>query len=178
MGPKDGVKVKAFYEMYLQFCKGVGISLQDPKEASEDKAYGLTHCGSMLGVWFNTKSWRWWLDTDKVSRYVNDLADVLKFKLGTERNADVKITKLMREQIRWWIPMIQLVGEGLPIPSPYDTCPPTAVEADSYAAGGSMRGVHGVGIVKGNAWAFLQWPAYINSKKRCFCGSMFRHKLS
>ena len=75
--PKDGIKVKAFYEMYTKFCALAGVSLQDPQEASADKAYGITHCGNMLGVWFNTRSWRWWIAEDKVSRYVNDLNDIL-----------------------------------------------------------------------------------------------------
>ena len=214
IGPSDGVKIKAFYKMYTQFCAEAGVSLQDPKEASEDKAYDITHCASMLGVWFNTKSWRWWLASDKVNRYINDLdmilhsqsvkqhevwssvgkilyvsclipeskyytSELIRANMGTDRNADVVITRRIREQIRWWIPMVQLVGEGLPIPPTYNTCPPLADEADTDAAGGSLNGVHGVGIVKGNAWAFLEWPPYINSKhEKCVCGAKFRHKLS
>ena len=93
-------------------------------------------------------------------------SELIKANMCRDQNNIVVNSRDLREQIRWWIPMIQLVGQGLPIPSAYDVCPPLAEEADTDAAGGWLRGVHGVGIVKRHAWAFLEWPGYINSEYR------------
>ena len=168
----------------------------------------------MLGVWFNTETWTWWLSEEKVLRYTNDLTDLLGKDTATQReiwesvgkvlyvstlipeskyytsamlkannwsedpSAEVKLTKDLKRQVKWWIPMIRLVGNGMPIPTTYDVCPPLALEADSDAAGGSKRGSPGCGIVKGDAWTYLQWPSYVNSDRVCGCGRKFRHKLS
>ena len=62
-------------------------------------------------------------------------------------NAPVIVTGLMKSQLRWWIDMIRLVGDGMTIPSPYDMCPVNALGADSDAAGGSLRGGSGCAVV-------------------------------
>ena len=54
----------------------MGVSLQEPREAKEDKAFGPTTNGSMLGINFDTVAWKWWISEEKVIRYTNDLSDI------------------------------------------------------------------------------------------------------
>ena len=56
--------------------------------------------------------------------------------------------------------------------------PLNALQADSDAAGGTLKGGAGVGIVMGNKWTQMLWPPYVNSDAVCECGSKFRHKMS
>ena len=74
--------------------------------------------------------------------------------------------------------MIRLVGDGMPIPSPYDVCPVNALQADSDSAGGTLRGGAGCGVVFGNAWAQVLWPHFMNTGAKCVCGAQWKHKLS
>ena len=215
VGRGDDGKVEQFYYKYLEVCEYVGVSLQETHEVSEDKAFAPSTVGSMLGVWFDTVAWRWWISEEKVLRYANDFKEMLDQTETTQRRiwesvgkvlyvsqlipesryhtsellklnnfSDdgeeiVKLTKKFKRQLRWWIPFVRLAGEGLPIPEPYtNVVPPAAVEADSDAAGGSLRGQPGCGIVMGDAWSVIRWPAYVNSSKKCICGSKWRHKLS
>ena len=95
-------------------------------------------------------------------------------------NDIVLITKEAKEQLRWWLVMARLAGEGMPIPSGYDECPPWAVMGDSDAAGGTrFQTGHGMGAVMGQGWAYVPWPKLINSEDTCdSCNSKWRHKLS
>ena len=214
VGYKDGVMIWRFYRKYQEVCEKVGVKLQEPTHASVDKAFAPTTKGSMLGIWFCSESWRWWISSEKVSRYCNDLYEMsvcdettqrqvwetvgkvlyvsvllpgskfhtsalLKANTGSrDPNAPVDVTSLMKAQLRWWIDMIRLVGDGLPIPSTYDMCPVDAIEADSDAAGGTLRGGAGCGIVFRNGWTQVLWPHFINTDAKCVCGAKFRHKLS
>ena len=73
--------------------------------------------------------------------------------------------------------MVRLVGAGLPIPSSFDVCPLNAIQADSDAAGGSVRGGAGCGILYGRAWTQILWPHFMNTGARCVCGAQWKHKL-
>ena len=84
----------------------------------------------------------------------------------------------MKSQISWWIDFIQLTGEGMPIPSAYDVCPGNALQADSDAAEGTLRGGAGCGVVFRGAWAQVLWPHYINAGSLCICGSKWKHQMS
>ena len=54
----------------------------------------------------------------------------------------------MGGSLQWWLVMARLAGEGMPIPSGYDECPPWAVMGDSDAAGGTRFEIgHGMGSV-------------------------------
>ena len=168
----------------------------------------------MLGVWFDTVEWIWWISEEKVLRYCNDLTDMLGRRSVTQRevwesvgkilyvsqlipeskyhisellrmnnisedgNHVIVITRKFKRQAKWWIPFIRLAGEGLPIPPSHNVCPPDALIADSDAAGGSLRGRPGCGIVFGRAWSVVSWPDYVNRNDKCICGSGFKHKLT
>ena len=77
--------VEEFYSTYRQVCSEVGVSLQEPRDAAEDKAFGPTTRGSMLGVWFDTVKWIWWVAEDKVIRYVHGLQNMLNMEVVTQR---------------------------------------------------------------------------------------------
>ena len=214
MGSGSDGKLEEFYRVYLWVCQLVGVSLQEPKAAKEDKAFGPTTKGSMLGIVFDTVLWRWSISQEKVTRYTNDLSDIMNSTVVTQEqiwssvgkvlyvaslvpesryytselikvnntshdpNAKILVTKKLKKQLEFWILLIKLVGEGMPIPQAEIVCPPHAWQADSDAAGGSLSGSPGCGIVFGNAWAELRWPPYVNSDEVCGCGSKFKHKLT
>ena len=99
-------------------------------------------------------------------------------KQSKDPHALVVITDLMKKQLLWWVDMVRLVGEGMPIPSSYDVCPVNAIQADSDSAGGTLRGGAGCGVVLGEAWAQILWPHFMNTTAKCVCGAQFKHKLS
>ena len=39
----------------------------------------------MLGVWFDTNEWIWWIANDKVGRYVHSIQNMLKVDLISQR---------------------------------------------------------------------------------------------
>ena len=210
---KEGM-VNKFYDTYREICSDTGVSLQEPRDAAEDKAFGPTQRGSMLGVWFDTNEWIWWIANDKVVRYVHSLQNMLKVDLISQReiwsvvgkvlyvaylipgskyhisellkinsqfedgNEMVLLSKRVKSQLKWWIPMVRLAGRGLPIPKPYDACPVDALEADSDAAGGSKKPGAGCGIIFGKAWTQVFWPEIVNSEAKCLCGAKYKHQLS
>ena len=97
-------------------------------------------------------------------------------------SALVPITEEVVVDLNWWITIIRLTREGLPIPSHHGVkIPPMSTRiADSDAAGGSLqsRG-RGLGAVCGNAWTFVMWSSLINSEQRApCCGNRWRSKLS
>ena len=42
VGRGDDGRVEEFYDKYVEFCEQVGVSLQEPMEASEDKVFSPT----------------------------------------------------------------------------------------------------------------------------------------
>ena len=150
-----------------------------------DNAFAPSTRGSILGIWFDTVLWIWWISEEKVSRYTNDLLDLIALSSTTQRkiwesvgkglyvasllpgskyhvsemlrvnnlsdnpSEVIVLTKALKKELAWWVPMIRLIGLGMPIPSGADVCPVDALQADSDAAGGSLKGGAGVGIVKG-----------------------------
>ena len=215
-GSKNDGRVEKLYKRYTGVCERVGIRLQEAADSSLDKAYPPSTSGNLLGVWFCTVKWKWWLCEKKVNRYVHDLMDLLEMTVTTQEyiwksvgkvlyvsilvpgsqyhvsnmlranhqskkaKDRVIVTKALKREVEWWIPMVKLAGEGLDIPYPYVTrCPNGALQADSDAAGGmNVHGLSGVGIVFGKAWCQMAWPMYVNSHERCGCGAKFRHKLT
>ena len=127
-----------------------------------------------LGIGFDTEKWLWYLSSDKVDRYLNDINDlsmarvekmrtiksvvgkilymvplIPKSELHVSRlhiinnasedlGAMIKVTDDVVEELNWWVTIIQLCRDGLPIPSQHGIklAPPTALIADSDAAGG------------------------------------------
>ena len=214
IGSQDGVMIWRFYRQYQDVCRRVGVQLQEADDAGADKAFSPTTKGSMLGIWFCTVTWRWWISEEKITRYCNDMLDMTKCVTTTQRkvwetvgkvlyvsvlvpgskyhvsallkankqskdpHASVVITDLMKKQLFWWINMVRLVGEGMPIPSSYDVCPINAIQADSDAAGGTLRGGAGCGVIFGKAWARVLWPHLMNTSAKCVCGAQYKHKLS
>ena len=210
ISPPDKAVINKLYNQYLEVCKKVGVCLQAPEESSADKAFSPTTRGSMLGIWFCTESWTWWLSQEKIVRYVNDLMDLSQKDVTLQReiwqsvgkvlyvsvllpgsryhtsallaannqskdpNAVVEVTKLMKEQLLWWVDM----GGGMPIPLADDECPLNALQADSDAAGGSLRGGSGCGVLFRGGWAQVLWPHFMNTGAKCVCGSQWKHKLS
>ena len=116
-----------------------------------------------------------------------------------ERNKNdiVIVTEEAKEKLQWWLVMTRLSGQGMPIPTGYDVCPPWAVIGDSDAAGtipyhtihicyrislsaGGTRFEfgHGMGAVMNRGWAYVAWPRLINSEEVApCCNAKWRHKV-
>lgn len=107
------------------------------------------------------------------------MSALLLINQGEDPNMLVKLTLGAKRQLEWWRTMLRLCTR-MPIPRPYDRCPAFAVPADSDASGGSIGAAgRGCGIVLGKGWAWLPWPAYINSEQISFCCRVrWKHKLS
>ena len=152
----------------------------------------------MLGVWFDTNEWIWWIAKDKVIRYVDlisqreiwsvvgkilyvaylipgskyHISELLKINSQFEDgNEMVLLTKRVKSQLKWWIPMLCLAGEGLPIPKPFDSCQVDAAE-------GSLKSGAGCGIIFGKACTQIFWPQPVNSDAKCICGAKYKHQLT
>ena len=107
------------------------------------------------------------------------ISELLKINsLSEDGNAKVLLTKRVKAQLRWWVPMIRLAGKGMPIPKPYDSCPVNALQADSDAAGGSSKSGAGCGIIFGRSWTQVFWPPLVNSDAKCVCGAKYKHQLT
>ena len=87
--------VREFYDTYKEVCSDVGISLQDARDAADDKAFKPTQRGSMLGVWFDTNSWIWWISEMKVLRYVHLVLQMLKVDLVSQREIWSVVGKIL-----------------------------------------------------------------------------------
>ena len=94
-GPAGDDRVARMYERYCSICAEVGVSLQEPADAALDKAFAPTTCGSILGVWFNTVTWTWWISPEKVARYTNDLLDMLGQSMTTQRKVWESVGKVL-----------------------------------------------------------------------------------
>ena len=81
--------------------------------------------------------------------YTNELIRVKS--LSHDPNAKILVTKKLKKQLEFWILLIKLVGEGMPIPRAEVVCLPHAWQAVSDAAGGCLSGSPGCGIVYGKA---------------------------
>lgn len=70
---------------------GVSLaSLDDP-----DKAFAPCTRGQMLGIYFDTALWIWWLSHEKIARYVNDIDNLRKKKETTQREVWSVVGKIM-----------------------------------------------------------------------------------
>ena len=83
MGPANSGLLDKFYEAYFRICEEVGVSLASLDDP--EKAFSPCTRGQMLGIFFDTTEWVWWLSKDKISRYVNDIDCLRKKKEATQR---------------------------------------------------------------------------------------------
>ena len=49
----------------------------------------------MLGVWFDTVKWIWWVAEDKVIRYVHGLQNMLNVEVVTQREVWSVVGKIL-----------------------------------------------------------------------------------
>ena len=83
VGVKGGKHIWKFYEKYLWVCKQVGVSLAGV--GNPDKAFEPTTRGQLLGIYFDTVLWIWWLSDEKIRRYTNDIMDLHKKGEASQR---------------------------------------------------------------------------------------------
>ena len=75
VGKEDDNSVERFYKTYREVCETIGVKLAEDDDP--EKSFSPRTTGSMLGLWFDSTSWTWWLSPDKIARYVNDIQDLL-----------------------------------------------------------------------------------------------------
>jgi hypothetical protein len=93
VGCGDGTKIWEFYKKYLWVCSQVGVSLAGTE--NPDKAFAPTTCGQVLGIYFDTVKWIWWLSGEKIRRYSNDIVDLLKCGESSQRGIWEMVGKIL-----------------------------------------------------------------------------------
>ena len=83
IGTRDGKHLQRYYDTYKWVCEQVGISLAGTD--NKDKSFEPNTKGQLLGIHFDTISWKWWLSDEKISRYTNDIMDLYRKKEASQR---------------------------------------------------------------------------------------------
>ena len=63
VGPARDDSLERLYDRFWNDYKEIGVSLQQPKDATLDMAFGPTMCGSLLGIWFDMVKRQWWISS-------------------------------------------------------------------------------------------------------------------
>ena len=93
LGTANSSLLQYFYARYVRICKEVGVSLASLDDP--DKAFSPCTRGQMLGVYFDTKLWIWWLSAEKIARYVNDIDCLRKKKETNQREVWSVVGKIL-----------------------------------------------------------------------------------
>ena len=74
-GPPDGKLVELFDKTYFYVASRIGVELA-PRDDPE-KSFSPTTRGQVLGVWYDSKSWTWWISDEKITIILNMLKDLI-----------------------------------------------------------------------------------------------------
>ena len=74
-GPANGELVERFDKEYSRVAEMLGIQLA-PRD-DPDKSFAAATRGQVLGVWFDSKNWTWWISDEKLSTILNMLKDLI-----------------------------------------------------------------------------------------------------
>ena len=74
-GPANGELVENFDKGYSRVAEMLGIQLA-PRD-DPDKSFAAATRGQVLGVWFDSKNWTWWISDEKLSTILNMLKDLI-----------------------------------------------------------------------------------------------------
>ena len=73
--PEDSIELELFDATFYEVADAVGIKLA-PRDDPE-KSFAPSHQGLVLGVFYDTVSWTWALNHEKLSRLLHDIQDFL-----------------------------------------------------------------------------------------------------
>ena len=93
IGDSDGKHIGEYYKKYLWVCSQVGVSLAGTD--NPDKAFAPTTRGQLLGIFYDTVLWIWWLSEEKIRRYTNDIVDLLKKGESSQRGIWEMVGKIL-----------------------------------------------------------------------------------
>ena len=74
-GPANGELVERFDKEYSRVAEMLGIQLA-PRD-DPDKSFAAATRGQVLGVWYDSKNWTWWISDEKLSTILNMLKDLI-----------------------------------------------------------------------------------------------------
>ena len=74
-GPPDGKLVEKFDKAYIEVADKLGVAL-----ASRDdphKSFAPTTRGQVLGIWYDSETWTWWIGDEKLAIILNMLKELI-----------------------------------------------------------------------------------------------------
>ena len=74
-GPPDGILVELFDKTYFYVASRIEVELA-PRDDPE-KSFAPTTRGQVLGVWYDSESWTWWISDEKVTIMLNMIKDLI-----------------------------------------------------------------------------------------------------
>ena len=74
-GPPDGELVESFDRTYIEVADKLGIVLASRDDP--DKSFSATTKGQVLGIWYDSESWTWWISDEKLAIILNTLKDLI-----------------------------------------------------------------------------------------------------
>ena len=74
-GPPDGQLVGKFDKTYTDVANEIGVELA-PRDDPE-KSFAPSTRGQVLGVWYDSEDWTWWISDEKLNIILNMLKDLI-----------------------------------------------------------------------------------------------------
>ena len=74
-GPANGELVERFDKEYIRVAEMLGIQLA-PRD-DPDNSFATKTTDQVLGVWYDSVSWTWWISDEKITIILNMLKDTI-----------------------------------------------------------------------------------------------------
>ena len=74
-GPPDGKLVEKFDRAYIEVAEKLGVVLASRDDP--EKSFSATTRGQVLGIWYDSESWTWWIGDEKLAIILNMLKELI-----------------------------------------------------------------------------------------------------
>ena len=74
-GPPDGKLVEKFDKAYIEVADKLGVALASRDDP--DKSFAPTTRGQVLGIWYDSETWTWWIGDEKLAIILNMLKELI-----------------------------------------------------------------------------------------------------
>jgi hypothetical protein len=74
-GPPDGKLVEKFDRAYIEVAGKLGVVLASRDDP--EKSFSATTRGQVLGIWYDSESWTWWIGDEKLAIILNMLKELI-----------------------------------------------------------------------------------------------------
>jgi hypothetical protein len=77
-GPPDGKLVEKFDRAYIEVAEKLGVVLASRDDP--EKSFSATTRGQVLGIWYDSESWTWWIGDEKLAIILNMLKELILYE--------------------------------------------------------------------------------------------------